>query len=42
MLTHLRILNARDTDLAADATKTANRLRDALLAVSPSLGTNRE
>ncbi|MDE0267463.1 MAG: IS110 family transposase [Acidimicrobiaceae bacterium] len=37
MLTHLRILNGRDTDLAADATRIANRLRDALLAVSPAL-----
>ena len=33
----LRILNGRDADLAADATRAANRLRDALLAVSPAL-----
>ena len=33
----LRILNGRDTDLTADATRAANRLRDALLAVSPAL-----
>ena len=37
LLARLRILNGRDTDLAADATRTANRLRDALLAVSPAL-----
>lgn len=37
MLARLRILNGRDTDLAADATRTVNRLRDALLAVSPAL-----
>ena len=29
--------DARDTDLATDATKIANRLRDALLTVSPAL-----
>jgi len=33
----LRILNGRDADLAADATRAANRLRDAILAVSPAL-----
>ena len=33
----LRILNGRDADLAADATRAANRLRDALPAVSPAL-----
>ena len=37
MLARLRVLNGRDTDLAADATRAANRLRDALLAVSPAL-----
>ena len=30
LLERLRILNGRDTDLAADATRAANRLRDAL------------
>lgn len=37
LLARLRILNGRDTDLAGDATRTVNRLRDALLAVSPAL-----
>ena len=37
LLARLRILNGRDTDLAGDATRSANRLRDALLAVSPAL-----
>ena len=37
LLARLRILNGRDTDLAGDATRAANRLRDALLAVSPAL-----
>ncbi len=37
LLARLRILNGRDTDLATDATRTVNRLRDALLAVSPAL-----
>ena len=37
LLARLRILNGRDTDLAADATRAANRLRDALLAMSPAL-----
>ena len=37
LLARLRVLNGRDTDLAADATRAANRLRDALLAVSPAL-----
>ena len=37
LLARLRILNGRDTDLATDATRAANRLRDALLAVSPAL-----
>ena len=36
-LARLRILNGRDTDLAGNATRAANRLRDALLAVSPAL-----
>ena len=37
LLARLRILNGRDVDLAADATRTVNRLRDALLAVSAAL-----
>ncbi len=37
LLARLRILNGRDADLAADATRAASRLRDALLAVSPAL-----
>lgn len=37
LLARLRILNGRDADLASDATRAANRLRDALLAVSPAL-----
>lgn len=37
LLERLRILNGRDVDLAADATRCVNRLRDALLAVSPAL-----
>ena len=37
LLARLRILNGRDTDLAGDATRAVNRLRDALLAVSPAL-----
>ena len=37
LLARLRILNGRDADLAADATRAANRLRDAMLAVSPAL-----
>ena len=37
LLARLRILNGRDADLAADATRAANRLRDALLTVSPAL-----
>jgi len=37
LLARLRVLNGRDADLAADATRCANRLRDALLAVSPAL-----
>ncbi len=38
LLARLRILNGRDTDLATDATRCVNRLRDGLLAVSPALG----
>jgi len=37
LLAELRILNGRDVDLAHDANRTANRLRDALVSVSPSL-----
>ena len=37
LLVRLRILNGTDADLAADATRAANRLRDALLTVSPAL-----
>ncbi|MYG61519.1 MAG: IS110 family transposase [Acidimicrobiales bacterium] len=37
LLARLGVLNGRDADLAADATRCANRLRDALLAVSPAL-----
>lgn len=37
LLGRLRVLNGRDADLAADATRAANRLRDALLAVCPAL-----
>ena len=37
LLARLRILNGRDADLAADANRAANRLRDALLAVCPAL-----
>ena len=37
LLANLQILNGRDIDLAADATRVANRLRDALLSVSPAL-----
>ena len=37
LLVRLGILNGRDADLAADATRAANRLRDALLTVSPAL-----
>ena len=37
LLARLRVLNGRDADLGADATRAANRLRDALLAVSPAL-----
>ena len=37
LLVELRILNGRDVDLAADATRTINRCRDALTAISPAL-----
>lgn len=37
VLVELRILNGRDVDLAADATRTINRCRDALTAISPAL-----
>lgn len=36
-LTRMRILGGRDEDLAADSTRTINRLRDALMSVSPGL-----
>jgi transposase len=37
LLIELRVLNGRDVDLAGDATRTINRCRDALVAVSPAL-----
>lgn len=37
LLAELRILNGRDVDLAHDANRAANRLRDALLSISPGL-----
>lgn len=37
LLVQLRILNGLDIDLAADSTRHANRLRDALTSVSPAL-----
>ena len=37
LLVELRVLNGRDVDLAGDATRTINRCRDALVAVSPAL-----
>ena len=37
LLATLRVLNGFDIDLAADATRLANRLRDALTSVSPAL-----
>lgn len=37
LLVELRILNGRDIDLATDATRTINRCRDALTAISPAL-----
>jgi len=37
LLVRLRVLNGRDTDLAADLTRIVNRCRDSLLAISPAL-----
>lgn len=37
LLVQLRVLNGLDIDLAADSTRHANRLRDALTSVSPAL-----
>jgi hypothetical protein len=37
LLDQLRVLNGFDIDLAADQTRLANRLRDALTSVSPAL-----
>ena len=37
LLAQLRVLNGFDADLAADATRLSNRLRDALTSVSPAL-----
>ncbi len=37
LLAELRILNGRDVDLAHDATRVSNRLRDALVSISPAL-----
>ena len=37
LLEQLRVLNGYDTDLAADATRLTNRLRDALTGLSPAL-----
>ena len=37
LLARLRILNGHDSNLAGDATRTINRCREALLAVSPAL-----
>ena len=37
LLARLRVLNGHDSDLAGDATRTINRCREALLAVSPAL-----
>ena len=37
LLAQLRVLNGYDADLAADATRLSNRLRDALTGVSPVL-----
>ena len=37
LLVRLRVLNGRDVDLAGDATRTINRCRDALVAISPAL-----
>ena len=37
LLEQLRVLNGYDTELAADATRLTNRLRDALTGLSPAL-----
>ena len=37
LMTRMRILAGRDEDLATDSTRGVNRLRDAMLAVSPGL-----
>lgn len=37
LLVQLRVLNGLDVDLAADSTRHANRLRDALTSISPAL-----
>lgn len=37
LLVELRILNGRDVDLAHDANRVSNRLRDALTSISPAL-----
>ncbi len=37
LLAQLRVLNGYDADLAADATRLSNRLRDALTGISPAL-----
>lgn len=37
LLAQLRVLNGYDIDLAADQTRLANRLRDALTSISPAL-----
>lgn len=37
LLVQLRVLNGLDIDLAADSTRHANRLRDALTSISPAL-----
>ena len=37
VLAQLRVLNGYDADLAADATRLSNRLRDALTGISPAL-----
>lgn len=37
LLAQLRVLNGFDTDLAADQTRVANRLRDALTSIAPAL-----
>lgn len=37
LLAELRILNGRDVDLAQDANRVSNRLRDALTSISPTL-----